>query len=80
MANEIFEEKRSQEYLFLQKVEPKYREMLQKLIIEYDIKNSPLKIVKNFCNDKDKMLEELKKMVVTRGIYLTKITSEINSQ
>jgi len=78
MTHEIFEEKRSQEYLFFQKVDSKYRESLKRLIIEYDLKHSPLKIVKNFYNDREKMFEELKKMLVAREIYLTNLTNEIN--
>lgn len=78
MSDNIFEEKRSQEYLFLQKVDPKHRESLQRLIIEYDLKHSPLKIVKNFYSDSKKMFEELKKLLLTREIYLTNITNEIN--
>ena len=79
MANEIFEEKRSQEYLFLQKVEPKYRNTLHRLIIEYDLKHSPLKIVKAFYNDNQKLFEELKKMINARELYLIDITTEMNS-
>jgi len=79
MSTEIFEEKRSQEYLFLQKVDSKYRESLQRLIVEYDLKHSPLKIVRNFYNNRNKMFEELKKMIVAREAYLIKMTDEINS-
>ena len=79
MSHEIFQEKHSQEYLFLQKVEPKYRDKLHRMIVEYDLKNSPLKIVKNFYSNRDKMIEELKKMISLREVYLIKITGEINS-
>lgn len=80
MAKELFEEKQIQEYLFLQKVEPKYRNSLQRLIIEYDLKNSPLKIVKEYCNDTKMIFEELKKMINARELYLIDITTEMNSK
>ena len=78
MTDNIFEEKRSQEYLFIQKVDPKYRESLHRLIVEYDLKHSPLKIVKNFYSDSKKLYEELKKMLVAREVFLINMTNEIN--
>jgi hypothetical protein len=79
MTREIFDEKRSQEYLFLQKVDSKYRGSLQRMIVEYDLKHSPLKILKEFYNDREKMTEALKKMILNREIFLIKVTDEIKS-
>ena len=79
MTHPIFEEKRSQDYLFIQKVDPKYRESLKRLMTEYDMKHSPLEILKNFYNDREKMYEELKKMLVAREVFLINMTNEINS-
>jgi hypothetical protein len=79
MSTKIFEEKRYQENLFLQKVDSKYRESLQRMIVEYDLKHSPLKILKEFYSDRDKMIEALRKMIVEREVFLIKVTNEINS-
>lgn len=77
MSNSIIEEKKSQEYLYLQKVNPKYRDTILKLIVKYDLEHSPLKIVKEHFLNNEKLKEELRNLITNREIYLTKITNEL---
>lgn len=78
MTDLIFEEKRNQDYIYSQKVEPKYRNTFQKLLVSYDLEHSPLQIIKNNCKNYEKMILELKNLISQREIFLTKIVSEIN--
>ena len=79
MSSSLIEEKKSQEYLYLQKVSPKYRDKFLKLIIKYDLEHSPLRIMKDYFMNNEKLNEELRNLLTSREIYLTKISNEFTS-
>jgi hypothetical protein len=74
MEQTIISDFRKQEYLFLQKVSPKIRDIIKQQIIKYDLSHSTLKIIKN--NESfDIIMEKLKQALNDREIYLTKLVS-----
>jgi hypothetical protein len=75
MEQTIISDFRKQEYLFLQKVNPKLREIIKQQIMKYDLSHSTLKIIKNTENF-DIIMEKLKQALNDREIYLTKLISE----
>jgi len=78
-ALELLSEKKNQEYIYLQKVKPQNRQIFERLITDFDIKNSSLKILFNFQDEKEKLLEELKNLLIVREVHLSKIANLINS-
>ncbi len=75
MEQTIISDFRKQEYLFLQRVSPKLREIIKQQIMKYDLSHSTLKIIKNNENF-ELIMEKLKQALNDREIYLTKLISE----
>jgi hypothetical protein len=76
-TTEIFDQRRNQDYVYLEKADPKIKNAIKRLIIDFDFENSPLQIVKKYQGDCEKLLSELKNLNVKREIFLAKITSEL---
>jgi hypothetical protein len=75
MEKTIISDFRQQEYLFLQKVSPKLRDVIKNHIIKYDLSHSTLKIIKNNDNF-DIIMKKLKEALMNREIYLTELISK----
>jgi hypothetical protein len=76
---ELCSEKKSQDTLFLEKVDSKNKKLLQKVIVEYDLSHSFLSIINRFYDDKERICDELKKMVVARELYLMDVCNKLKT-
>jgi hypothetical protein len=63
-------EKLRQNTYVYQKIKPKNIEIAKNLILDYDLSNSILKIIKNNCNDYLKLKEAIQEHFIKRETYL----------
>jgi hypothetical protein len=76
---EILKEKKNQELIYLNKVNPVNRQILKRLITEFDLSNSWVKILKKYNFESSKnVIEELKKSFLMREVFLNQKVTLIN--
>ena len=63
-------EKNRQNTYVYQKIKPKNIEIAKNLILDYDLSNSILKIIKNNYNDYSKLKEAIQEHFIKREMYL----------
>ncbi len=77
MAFQISEERRRQDFQYIECADPKFRKALKRLASSFDDQNSPLKIVREYFLNNEKLNEELRNMMSKREIFLAKVSSEL---
>lgn len=77
-SQELFKEKQNQEFIYLNKVNPVNRQILKRLITEFDLSNPWFKILKKYNTEGEKVLEELKKSFLLREVFLNQNVAIIN--
>jgi len=77
MAFQISEERKRQDFQYIECADPKFRKAIKRLASNFDDQNSPLKIVKEYFLNNEKLNEELKNMMIKREIFLAKVISEL---
>jgi hypothetical protein len=71
------EEKRRQEYNIFRKIQPKNRNIVQNLILKYDLSKSSLSVIRENFDSSDKLIIALQKFLLDREIYLNSIIENL---
>jgi len=76
-ASSFIREKRKQDSLVFQKVNPKNRNILHDLILKYDLENSTLKVVTRHYETYQDFRNAIQKYLINRQVYLNEMTSSL---
>jgi hypothetical protein len=74
---DIISEKKKQEYLFFEKVNPQNRYIVKNLIEEFDSRNSLLKIIRENKSNYEKIKMAYRKYLIERDSYISELISNL---
>lgn len=74
---DIIAEKKKQDYLFYQKIKPQNREIVKNLILDFDLGNSLIKLIKENSSSYEKVKLAYKKFLLEREAFLTEMTENL---
>jgi hypothetical protein len=74
---DIIEERKKQDFLIYQRIKPQNYEIVKSLILEFDLKNSLIKIIKNNASSYEKIKVAYRKFLLEREAYLTEMVSKL---
>jgi hypothetical protein len=74
---DIIAEKKKQDYIFYQKIKPQNREIVKNLILDFDLGNSLIKLIKENSSSYEKVKTAYKKFLLEREAYLTEMTENL---
>jgi hypothetical protein len=70
-------EKKKQDYVILDKINPDNKEAVYRMIVKYDLQNSPLKIVLKTYESYKELKTAVEKYLLERECYLREITKSL---
>jgi hypothetical protein len=74
---DIIGEKKKQDYLVFQKTKPQNYQIVKDMILDFDLKNSLIKILKENISNSEKIKLGFKKYLLERQAYLNEMISNL---
>jgi hypothetical protein len=74
---DIISEKKKQDYLFFQKIKPQNYEIVKNLLLEFDLNNSLIKVIKDNAESYEKVKMGYRKFLLEREAYISELIEKL---